>query len=135
MHISGGCHCGAITYEAEVDPAKVSLCHCTDCQILTGTAFRASVPANKADFRLLTGTPKIYVKVGDSGARRAQGFCGACGTPLYATSADDPQVYGIRTGTARERARLLPRRQIWCDSAREWAMNVGPLPRFAREPG
>lgn len=135
MHISGGCHCGAITYEAEVDPAKVSLCHCTDCQILTGTAFRSSVPAKKADFRLLTGTPKIYVKVGDSGARRAQGFCGTCGTPLYATSADDPQVYGIRTGTARECAQLLPRKQIWCDSAREWAMNVGPLPRFAHEPG
>ena len=32
MKIDGGCHCGAITYEAEVDPEKTSICHCTDCQ-------------------------------------------------------------------------------------------------------
>ena len=38
MKIDGGCHCGAIAYEAEVDPEKTSICHCTDCQQLTGTA-------------------------------------------------------------------------------------------------
>lgn len=27
MKIDGGCHCGAITYEAEVDPEKTSICH------------------------------------------------------------------------------------------------------------
>lgn len=134
MHISGGCHCGAITYEAEVDPATVSLCHCTDCQILTGTAYRASVPAKKADFKLLTGTPKIYIKVGESGARRAQGFCGECGTPIYATSAEDPQVYGIRTGTARERHQLLPAKQIWCRSALGWTSSIGHLPKSEKSP-
>ena len=36
MHIEGGCHCGYITYEAEVDPDAVRICHCTDCQTLTG---------------------------------------------------------------------------------------------------
>ena len=48
MKITGGCHCGAITYEAEVDPGKVSVCHCTDCQTLTGSAFRVSaVPTRR----------------------------------------------------------------------------------------
>ncbi len=134
MHISGGCHCGAITYEAEVDPATVSLCHCTDCQILTGTAYRCSVPAKKADFRLLSGVPKIYVKVGESGARRAQGFCGNCGTPIYATSAENPQAYGIRTGSARERAQLLPTTQIWCRSALAWTTNIANLPKSEKSP-
>lgn len=135
MKISGGCHCGAITYEAEVDPATVSLCHCTDCQILSGSAYRSSVPAKKAGFRLLTGTPKTYVKVGESGARRAQGFCGECGTPIYATSAEDPQVYGIRTGTARERAQLVPTKQIWCRSALAWTSSIGGLPKSEKSPG
>ena len=55
MKIDGGCHCGAITYEAEIDPETVTICHCTDCQTLSGSAFRTAVPARKDVFRLLTG--------------------------------------------------------------------------------
>ena len=71
MHITGGCHCGAITYEAEVDPDTVSICHCTDCQTFSGSAFRTAVPAKKEGFKL-TGRPKIYVKTAESGNKRAQ---------------------------------------------------------------
>jgi len=39
MKIDGGCHCGYITYTAEIDPDKVGICHCTDCQTLSGSAF------------------------------------------------------------------------------------------------
>ena len=44
MQITGGCHCGAIRYQAEIeDPHRVSVCHCTDCQTLTGSPFRTSI--------------------------------------------------------------------------------------------
>jgi len=84
MKIDGGCHCGNISYTAEVAPEKVGICHCTDCQTLSGTAFRVSVPATKENFQL-TGNLKIYVKTAESGAKRAQGFGAECGTPIYAT--------------------------------------------------
>ena len=32
MKIHGSCTCGFITFEAEADPEKVAICHCTDCQ-------------------------------------------------------------------------------------------------------
>ncbi len=38
MKIEGRCHCGQITYEAVVDADKVAICHCSDCQLLTGSA-------------------------------------------------------------------------------------------------
>jgi hypothetical protein len=38
MRVDGGCHCGKITYEADIDPDKAGLCHCTDCQTLTSSA-------------------------------------------------------------------------------------------------
>ena len=122
MKIDGGCHCGAITYEAEVDPSRTSICHCTDCQQLTGTAFRVTVPAPEDKYRITKGTPKVYVKTtADSGVRRAQAFCADCGSPLYATSVGDgPKVYGIRVGTARQRAELVPTREIWHSSALRW---------------
>ena len=37
MRIDGRCHCGAITFEGEIDPDKVAICHCTDCQASTGS--------------------------------------------------------------------------------------------------
>jgi hypothetical protein len=36
MKVEGGCHCGAIAYEAVVDPQSAGLCHCSDCQTLSG---------------------------------------------------------------------------------------------------
>ena len=89
MKVQGSCHCGEVTYDAEVDPDKVSLCNCTDCQMLTGSAFRVSVPAPAATFRLLTGQPKAYVKTAASGAKRRHSFCPNCGTPVCATADTD----------------------------------------------
>jgi hypothetical protein len=40
MKIDGRCCCGNITFAAEVDPATAVICHCTDCQTLSGSAFR-----------------------------------------------------------------------------------------------
>ena len=134
MHIEGGCHCGYITYEAEVDPETVRICHCTDCQTLTGSAFRTTVPARKEAFKLLSGQPKIYVKTAENGNKRAQGFCPECGTPIYATSVSDPQVYGIRVGTARQRTKLRPKQQIWCRSALEWVTDLDSMPQSPKVP-
>ena len=85
MRIDGACHCGLITYEAEVDPEQVEICHCTDCQNLSGSAFRVVVAA-AADKFLMSGEPTVYVKTAESGARRVQTFCPRCGSAIYSTS-------------------------------------------------
>ena len=85
MKIDGGCHCGYITYEAEADPQKPFICHCTDCQQLSGSAFRIGIRVASDDFRMLSGEPTIYAKTAESGAKSAQAFCPRCGSPIYAT--------------------------------------------------
>ena len=55
MKIDGACHCGYITYEAESDPEKVMICHCTDCQTLSGSAFRTVALTRENTFKLLSG--------------------------------------------------------------------------------
>jgi hypothetical protein len=134
MRIEGACHCGNITYEAEIDPAKVGVCHCTDCQKLSGTAFSVYVPAPSQSFRLLTGQPKIYVKTAESGSKRAQAFCPECGSRLYAAAASDPKIFNIRVGTVHQRAELQPRIQLWCRSALGWVMNLESVKRFEKQP-
>lgn len=129
MRVDGGCHCGAITFTAEIDPSLVSICHCTDCQQLTGTAYRAVAPAPAANVKI-NGTPAIYVKTSaESGARRRQAFCGTCGTPIYASEdSDTPALLGLRLGAVRQRAELAPQAQIWRRSALPWAMDLSDVP-------
>ena len=135
MRVHGGCHCGKLGYEADVDPDKVGVCHCTDCQTLTGSAFSMFVPVPKSAFRITSGQPKIYVKTAESGAKRAQAFCAECGTRIYASAAvDDPQAFNIRVGTIRERAQLKPRVQLWCRSALPWTQELGAVERVPTQP-
>ena len=133
MRIEGGCHCGYISYEAEIDPETVSICHCTDCQTLTGTAYRTNVRSLEGTFKLLAGPPKIYVKTAESGNKRAHGFCPECGTPIYSTTVSNPKVHGLRVGTIRQRAELRPKHQGWCRSAVPWAQNLSAVPQFPKQ--
>ena len=129
MRVEGSCHCGQVSYHAEIDPEKVSLCNCTDCQMLTGSAFRVSVPAAKEAFHLSSGQLKTYVKTAESGAKRIHAFCANCGTPVYACAyVDDPPSYSLRVGCLKQRAGLPPQKKIWCKSALAWAQDISRLP-------
>jgi hypothetical protein len=128
MKVDGSCHCGNLKFEAEVDADNVMVCHCTDCQALTGSAFRVVVPAAAESFRMLRGSPQIYVKVAESGARRVQAFCPVCGTPLYSSVERNPTHFILRTGTIRQRASLRPTVQIWRRSAVSWLHDLGTVP-------
>jgi hypothetical protein len=135
MKVTGSCHCGQISYEAEVDPTSVRVCHCTDCQKLTGTAFRANIASLPRTFALKSGTPKIYIKTAESGAKRAHAFCPDCGTPIYAAApGPNPTTVGLRIGGLDQRAQFAPPfRQIWCRSALPWAMDLTHVERVERQ--
>jgi hypothetical protein len=131
MKISGGCHCGAVTFSAEIEPANVVACHCTDCQVLSGSPFRVVVPAPIEGFTF-QGEVRNYVKVADSGNRRAQVFCPACATPLFGAAPENPTFVTIRLGCVDQRAELGPARQIWTHSAMPWLDGLDSLPSKAQ---
>jgi hypothetical protein len=135
MKIDGRCHCGYITYEAEIDPEKVMICHCADCQTLSGSAFRTVVFSREDTFRLLSSELKIYVKTGESGTKRPQSFCPECGTPIYSsTVGEGPKVHVIRLGTARQRDQLVPKVQLWCRSSQRWLSDLGSIREIEKQP-
>jgi hypothetical protein len=134
MKMTGSCHCGHIAYEAEVDPTTVRICHCTDCQKLTGTVYRASIASLPGTFRLNTGAPKTYVKTAESGNKRFHAFCPDCGTPVYVTAPEpSPSTYGLRVGGLDQRAQLAPPMwQQWCRSALPWSMDISDVEQSER---
>ena len=71
MKIDGSCNCGTITIEGEADRATVTVCHCTDCQTSSGSAFRVAVPV-KGDVFKVSGRPAIYIKTTAESGNRAR---------------------------------------------------------------
>ena len=124
MKVSGRCYCGQISFEAEIDQTLVRVCHCSDCQTLSGSAFRANVPVVQGTFVLKTGEPKTFLKSADSGNRIVHAFCPDCGTPIYSAAPSDPPSYSLRIGALDRRAELMPSRQIWLRSALPWTSEL-----------
>ena len=128
MKIDGGCHCGYLRYEAEADTDRATICHCTDCQALSGSAFRTLAPVPNNTFRFLAGSPTIYVKTAESGNKREQTFCPRCGTPIYSTAfGDGPKDLWIRAGTIRQRDQFVPKLQMWARSKQRWIHDIASV--------
>ena len=131
MNIEGKCHCGEITFSAEVSPDQVIVCHCSDCQALSGSPYRTIIPAIEGTFQIKSGNPKIYVKTAEDGAKRAQAFCPECGSPIYAAPVGEAalQFIGIRVGLIKQKDQLTPSKQIWCRSALDWVQDLSEVPK------
>ena len=130
MRVDGACLCGQITYEAEIDPERVAICHCTDCQVNSGTAFGVVAGVVDGKFTLLSGTLKEYTKIAESGRTRVLSFCPDCGTRIHAHTPGDPDAFfGLRAGSIRQRASLQPKIQAWCQSALPWVSDLTTVPR------
>jgi hypothetical protein len=135
MKIDGACHCGFITIEGEADPEKTQICHCTDCQTGTGSAFRVSIPVAGTAFKM-TGQPSLYTKsTADSGRLRVQAFCPKCGSPIYSTTPGEggQPSYTVRVGILRQRDQLIPQRQNWFRSARSWVTELAAVPKNEKQ--
>ena len=131
MKIDGNCLCGHITYEAEIDPQSVTICHCTDCQTHSATAYGVVVGIVGDAFRLLGGELKTYEKIAQSGTVRALTFCPECGTRIHAkTVGEGSSFFGLRVGTVRQRDRLKPSLQVWCRSAQDWVSDLRAIPQL-----
>ena len=132
ININGKCHCGGVTFKARIDPKKVMACHCEDCQILSGAPFRAGVPTTLENFSL-HGEVKSYVKVSQSGNRRAQVFCGTCATPLFSRAESNATSVMIRLGCVSEREQLKPMLSIWARSSIGWLSDLDKTPKSEQQ--
>lgn len=76
---AGGCHCGAVRFEARAPFRDVLACHCTQCRKWSGHYWSAtSVPLDR--FRLTDDHGLAWYRSSDIAER---GFCRHCGASLF----------------------------------------------------
>lgn len=121
ISVNGECHCGNISISAMVDKNKVRVCHCTDCQKMSGAPLRVIAPALDSNVKII-GNPKEYIKIGESGNKRIQAFCGKCGTQLFATDLNKT-VFNLRAGFLEQKNLLKPIQHVFTKSSVPWLKN------------
>lgn len=131
--LDGGCLCGRARYRVDVEPAFVGVCHCSDCQRFSGSAF-STVIGIPATALKLTGVVKTFTKVGDSGKAIHRRFCPECGSGIVEEAEALPDVVMLSAGTLDDRSWVKPASQIYCDSAQPWVQLGGEMKRFAKMP-
>jgi hypothetical protein len=129
MQSEGSCYCGKITFTAEVDPSLVVICHCSDCQLFGGSAFRVTCVVKPESLVFRSDDYSVFEKPGDSGKVRRQVFCPVCGTSICSlpASGESGGFVSLRVPTLEVRDQLEPMAQIWCRSRASW------LPEIATE--
>ena len=91
------CSCGSLRAEVTGEPALLGVCHCTQCQRRTGSAFGVGTYFPKEKVRV-EGRSKVYVRGGDSGRKIEQHFCLDCGSTVFRRSEHFPDLIGIAFG-------------------------------------
>jgi len=61
LPLTGGCNCGAITFEVTAPLVGASYCHCKRCQRRSGTAASASAHPAPGSFHIVSGQDKLRV--------------------------------------------------------------------------
>ena len=123
--MEGGCQCGSLRYRLDGEPLGLAICHCTECQRQSGSAFAMSLTVPKESFRLLSGELKTFTTLCDSGRTKECAFCPSCGTRIYHQG---EAGMSIKAGTLDETSGLHPDAHYWTKSKQPWV----PIPDGAR---
>jgi hypothetical protein len=115
---TGGCQCGKVRYEITEAPQLVYLCHCTDCQRLTSSAFSIGVVVPENGLRLDGIEPRQLQRTADSGRISIRLVCPECGCWICGMPRDG--MHRVRGGTLDDTSWLRPTRHIWARSKQPW---------------
>ena len=92
MKVAGGCHCGAVRFEAEVPEPPVPALDC-NCSVCRMTGFlHVMVPHDR--FELITGRGALATYRFGTGAAEHL-FCGHCGVKSFYQPRSHPQSWSL----------------------------------------
>jgi hypothetical protein len=125
--MQGGCACGKVRFEADVDSDEAYLCHCRMCQRSTGSVSIAFKNLPQAKVRWLS-EPDWY----ESSPIARRPYCAACGTSLGFQFREGPNL-DLTVASFDEPGRFRPTSHFGAESILEAWLDTSGLPRTRTE--
>jgi hypothetical protein len=122
--MTGGCACGQVRFEAEVDNDEAYLCHCRMCQRATGNVSVAFKNLKKAKVRWLSD-PNSY----ESSPIASRPYCRHCGTSLGFQYPDSENM-DLAVAAFDDPSRFRPKHHFGVESMQRAWTNTDGLPEY-----
>jgi len=131
---SGTCQCGKVHYQLKNPPIITVVCHCTDCQKLSGGAFSMTMILKREDFELIRGELQAFDRPAASGNIARCYFCPTCSNRIYHENPNMPEIIRFKPGTLDDTSIIKPQVQVWTKSAQPWVELSADMPRYETQP-
>lgn len=127
---TGGCACGAIHYEITAEPIFSNDCQCRDCQRRSGTGHGSYISFSSRQAVKLQGDMKSWDVVADNGNVKTHAFCPTCGSPVYLTYSDMPDLVTIHVASLDDPGGYKPQAVTYAARGYAWDHVDPALPKF-----
>ena len=114
----GGCICSGVRYSLLEDPLELHVCHCLNCQTVSGSAFIMCMPVHTRSIELLSGTPKLFSFDTQDGLTKRNWRCQDCGSCLWGEIS--PEFLALQAGTLDDTSWLKPIAHIFTSRRQPW---------------
>ena len=130
----GGCQCGALRYSVVGAPIALSVCHCSECQRQSGSAFGMSLTLPRDAFRVTSGEVRTFERKADSGNTVRCSFCPDCGTRIYHEPSAMAGSVNVKAGTLDDTSWLEPVLHAWTGNKQPWVVIPEGVRCFDEQP-
>jgi len=131
---TGQCACGAIRFAFDTAPEFIANCHCNDCKRASGGEMATFFGIPESDFMLLSGAPKAFHYIANSGKGLDRNFCPECGSRVFTTNLESfPGTVFVQLGSLDDPAPIAPRLEMFTKRRLAWNRPLD-LPQFEEMP-
>jgi hypothetical protein len=121
------CNCGKLEIVCEGEPARISMCHCLECQRRTGAVFGAQAWFTPQQ-TTISGNSTQFTRLSDAGRSVSFRFCPVCGSTVYWEAEAFPGHFAVAVGSFADPAFPAPTYSGWEAKRHHW---VEPLRAMA----
>lgn len=127
--ILGKCFCGFVEFSLLDGPMFVNCCHCTDCQVQTGSAFVINAIIEESLIKIHSGKLKRVSMPTSSGRSHDIYRCPKCLTALWSDYGKRPMRF-VRVSTLTKPHNIKPDAHIFTRSKLSWVKLDKKIPAF-----
>jgi hypothetical protein len=121
------CSCGQLRIICDIEPVRISICHCLECQKRTGSVFGTQARFPRA-FVTIEGRAAQWTRTGESGQPATFNFCPECASTVYWEAAAAPGFVTVAVGAFADPSFPPPHVSVYEERRHAWALAAALLP-------